>query len=92
MARRVMRFEVTETHVQNGVRGDACRCPAALALEEARGMSVIVGSLMVDFLTPGSMETEIWSTSDRLMDEIHSFDSGGRFTPGFYTITRQEDQ
>lgn len=66
-----MKLEITESHIEDGDRGDCSNCPIALALRELCGTD----DVYVDgvFISAGD---RTWKTPDAAAHFIEDFDSG----------------
>ena len=94
-----MRFQVTQDHIDRGIKADNKSCPVALSiLESDKGIhTALVGDdeiiiVMADETEDGGYLTtgHIFSTADSLHLEIRAFDQDRTMQPGELVLDWRE--
>lgn len=75
--RTVIEFDVTQDHIDNGVRANCRCCPIALALKpyfpEGTRVNVFCGSVEAEQRVAGNLEATTWWVADDSADQWRNF-------------------
>lgn len=77
-------IQVTNAHIQNGIKGNCKHCPVALAVMEITHGEVLVGN---DKLAAKINDNNHWAyTPDNVNDFVYDFDAGMPVQPFTFEI------
>ena len=82
LTRKIVKIEVTENDIKNGIRYDPYRCPVFLAAKRQRLGIIDVSSSWISFTgkrkLPTPYDAYLW---------INAFDNGEKVKPATFTLT-----
>jgi hypothetical protein len=83
-----MKIKVTQEHINAGIRNNPCKCPLALALNEATGREWYVGGIW--FNHKEKRESTRFRVTDQMWRFIHAFDCESRVEPTEFNVPIEE--